>query len=71
MRPPQTGKETSPERGQLISLNPQSHWIQVGSQDNLRSLTMQMKERQLRELLLVPNPTLSPENHVSDALDSG
>lgn len=71
MRPPWTGKETGPERGQLISLNPQSHWIQAGSQDNLRPLTMQMKGWQLGELLLVPNRALSPENHnVSDALDS-
>lgn len=48
MRPPWTGKETSPERGQLISLNPQTHWIQAGNKDNLRILSVQVKEWKLK-----------------------
>lgn len=67
MRLPWTGKETCPGRGQLISLN---LWMQAGSRDNLRVLTMQMRGWKPRELL-VPSPTLSPENgHTSDSLHS-
>lgn len=37
---PWAGKETSPDRGQLILLDPQPHWIRAGSQVNFSILTM-------------------------------